>query len=551
MDKNHPRVLVVDDEEDIRYILHEILYAEGYEVVSARNGAEGIERVEAERSKFDLILIDLIMPEIDGIQVLRNVKQCDPDIGAVMMTGYASVDSAVRCMKLGAYDYITKPFRKIEITVKLDEAFQKRRLMLNNKQLIRKLEQKNCELDQIRKKIEQWNVHLEQKVGLQTKKLHEGTDFLQSIFHAIRDGIFILDGKLRVVDVNPEMLQAFHLKTRDQAVGKPCYQAFRGCADVCDGCPCRAAFETGSPQTHRVSIQSPLGHQATYYDLFIHPLADGDETAKKIIVYARNVTEAVDLQQQLIYSERMAAMGEMAAQIGHELNNYLGGIWGNAQLIPVNIHAGALNRAVEKADLIYENAARMERFTKGLMNLSGTSMKKGFCDLNALVQETLQFLKPQNRYDEIVFVTDLEARLPRIQADPSQIQQILLNLINNSADAMESGEVRVHTAHHPLEDQIELSVSDTGPGIPKALQEKVFEPHFSMRENGHGFGLSVCYRIAENHHGTIEVESEVGKGAMFRILLPVNGKEDMHLQRSDSGVLAAPGIPESGSPVVA
>ena len=102
-----------------------------------------------------------------------------------------------------------------------------------------------------------------------------------------------------------------------------------------------------------------------------------------------------------------------------------------------------------------------------------------------------------------------------------------------------------------MEDQIELSVSDTGPGIPKALQEKVFEPHFSMRENGHGFGLSVCYRIAENHHGTIEVESEVGKGAMFRILLPVNGKEDMHLQRPDSGVLAAPGIPESGSPVVA
>ncbi|RKY69082.1 MAG: hypothetical protein DRP97_05660 [Candidatus Latescibacterota bacterium] len=540
MDKNHPRVLVVDDEEDIRYILREMLYAEGYEVVSARNGAEGIERVKAERSKFDLILIDLMMPEIDGIQVLRSVKQCDPDIGAVMITGYASVDSAVRCMKLGAFDYITKPFRKIEIAGRLNEAFQKRRLLLKNKQLVRKLEQRNCELDQTRKEIEQWNLLLERKVGLQTQKLQETVDFQQSIFHAIRDGIFILDGELRVVDVNPEMLQAFHLKTRDQAVGKPCYEVFQGRTNVCDGCPCRAAFETGSLQTHRMSIQAPQGHQATYYDLFIYPMAEGDETAKKIIVYARNVTEAVALQQQLIYSERMAAMGEMAAQIGHELNNYLGGIWGNAQLIPVNIHAGALNRAIEKADLIYENVARMECFTKGLMNLTGTSMEKGVCDLNTLVQETLQFLKPQNRYDDITFVTDLEADLPRIQADPSQIQQVLLNLINNSGDAMEAGEIRVHTAHHPLEDQIELSVSDTGPGIPKAIQEKVFEPHFSMRKNGHGFGLSVCYRIVENHHGTIAVESEVGKGATFRIFLPVHGKADKETQRLDSGALVAP-----------
>ncbi|OPX23404.1 MAG: hypothetical protein B1H02_05035 [Candidatus Latescibacteria bacterium 4484_107] len=481
MDKNHPRVLVVDDEEDIRYILREMLYAEGYEVVSARNGAEGIERVKAERSKFDLILIDLMMPEIDGIQVLRSVKQCDPDIGAVMITGYASVDSAVRCMKLGAFDYITKPFRKIEIAGRLNEAFQKRRLLLKNKQLVRKLEQRNCELDQTRKEIEQWNLLLERKVGLQTQKLQETVDFQQSIFHAIRDGIFILDGELRVVDVNPEMLQAFHLKTRDQAVGKPCYEVFQGRTNVCDGCPCRAAFETGSLQTHRMSIQAPQGHQAN-----------------------------------------------------------LGGIWGNAQLIPVNIHAGALNRAIEKADLIYENVARMECFTKGLMNLTGTSMEKGVCDLNTLVQETLQFLKPQNRYDDITFVTDLEADLPRIQADPSQIQQVLLNLINNSGDAMEAGEIRVHTAHHPLEDQIELSVSDTGPGIPKAIQEKVFEPHFSMRKNGHGFGLSVCYRIVENHHGTIAVESEVGKGATFRIFLPVHGKADKETQRLDSGALVAP-----------
>jgi signal transduction histidine kinase len=432
MNRNHPRVLVVDDEEAIRDLLQEMLPAEGYEVVTARDGAEGIELVKAERSKFDLILIDLMMPKIDGIEVLRSVKQCDPDIGALMITGYTSVDAAVRCMRLGACDYITKPFSRAEIAGRLDEAFRKRRLMLKNKQLIRKLKQRNCELDQIRDIVEQWNVHFEQKVGLQTQKLQE----------------------------------------------------------------------------------------------------------------------SAALQQELVDSERTGAVGEMAAQIGHELNNCICCIGGNAQMIPNDIQAGALSRAVENAECINKSAARMKRFAKELMNLTGTKMEKELCDINALVLETLQFLKPQNRYDDIVFVTDLEADLPPILADPGRIQQVLLNLFNNSVDAMGAGEIRIRTAHNPAEDRIDLSVRDTGPGIPKTIQKKVFDPYFTTREKGHGFGLSVSCRIVKNHHGTIEVESEVGQGATFRIALPVNGKAGSEKQRLHSGILAVPEMSGTGSPAV-
>jgi len=541
-------VLVVDDEEGIRDVLQEMLYAEGYEVVTAEDGGEGIERVKVERSigaKFDLILIDLVMPEIDGIQVLRTVKQFDPDIGAVMITGHASVDTAVRCMRLGAYDYITKPLRMREVTARIGEAFQKHRLILENRQLVQQLEQRNSELDRVRKEIERWNKALEQKVGQQTQELKETAEFLRSVFHAITDGIFILDRTFTIVDVNPGMLRAYDLRSRDQAVGENCYKVYRGRTEVCDGCPCQATFKTGSPQKHRTSIQDPEGHLTTW-DLFAYPLLDGDGTVEKVIVYARDVTEEVQLQQQLIYSERMAAMGEMAGQIGHELNNYLAGIWGNVELIPINIRRGALNQAIERADLIYENVARMERFTKGLMNFTRVHAQKMLCDLNAIVQETIRFLKPQNRYDRIAFATELEENLPPIQADPNQIHQVLLNLFNNAADAMGEGKIWVRTTSDLAGDWIELSVGDSGPGIPEAIQSKVFEPHFSKREDGHGFGLSVCFRIVEDHRGTIGVESEVGKGTTFRIRLPVHKRTSMETKELGSGAAGGGGAPEAG-----
>lgn len=204
-------------------------------------------------------------------------------------------------------------------------------------------------------------------------------------------------------------------------------------------------------------------------------------------------------------------------------------------MIPINIRGGALDEAIQKADLIHENAARMERFTKGLMNFTDISVQKMPCDLNAIVQETIRFLKPQNRYDRIAFATELAENLPRVHADPNQIHQVLLNLFNNSADAMEEGEIRVRTRYDSAGEWVELSVGDNGPGIPEAIQAKVFEPHFSMRENGHGFGLSVCYRIVEGHDGTIGVESEAGKGSTFRIRLPVYERTRVETKAFDSG----------------
>lgn len=257
MDMNHRRVLVVDDEEDVRYALYEVLYAEGYEVVTAEDGVEGIERVKAARSigeKFDLILIDLVMPEIDGIQVLRTVKQLDPDIGTVMITGHASVDTAVRCMRLGAYDYITKPFRAREITARLGEAFEKQRLILENKQLVRQLEQRNNELERARKEIERWNKTLEQEVGQQTQELKETAEFLRSVFHAITDGIFILDRAFSIVDVNPGMLRAYDVQSRDQALGKNVTRSIGDVPKYATNVPAGPPSRPGDPKaTERLS----------------------------------------------------------------------------------------------------------------------------------------------------------------------------------------------------------------------------------------------------------------------------------------------------------
>ena len=182
-----------------------------------------------------------------------------------------------------------------------------------------------------------------------------------------------------------------------------------------------------------------------------------------------------DLKQKIAELERtnesLAAIGEMSASIAHELNNYLSGIFMRVQLLPEFI-------------------------------------------------KTLEFLKPEDKYNDIEFLLSLDKPLPSIAADTHQMEQVFVNLFNNAVDAMEKkGKIKVET--RAGEEFIDISVTDEGPGVPEDIREKIFEPRFSTKESGFGFGLATCYRIITNHGGTIQVEGDVGKGARFRIQLPL------------------------------
>jgi signal transduction histidine kinase len=242
----------------------------------------------------------------------------------------------------------------------------------------------------------------------------------------------------------------------------------------------------------------------------------------------RRYVELRKAQTQIIHSERMAAKGEMAAEIGHELRNQLAAISGRAQMIVREAERGELEGAGRHAQIILDQSRRMEGLSKGLMDFTRAELNMERVDLNALVQRSIEFVRTQNRFDGVEWKLALVEPGPTLRADSGQLQQVLLNLFLNAADAMKinNGHRKVIGVASAVDERmraLRLQVSDTGTGISPANLRRIFEPHFTTKQDGHGFGLSTSYRIIENHGGRITVQSPPGEGATFTIVLPLHG----------------------------
>jgi two-component system NtrC family sensor kinase len=219
----------------------------------------------------------------------------------------------------------------------------------------------------------------------------------------------------------------------------------------------------------------------------------------------------------------------MAAEIGHEISNYLAAISARAQMLTMELGKAEPDKIARHARIIMEQASNMAILTKGLMDFSHKEMKVVRVDVNDLIRRTADFVRPQNKFDQVEFALELGEGLPAITADAGQLQQVFINLFQNAAEAMiEKGtlekKITVTTGWQETGETVLLRVSDNGPGMSRAIVEKVFEPTFTTKPTGHGFGLSTCYRIAAAHRGRIWAESEVGRGATFALVLPVGGQ---------------------------
>jgi signal transduction histidine kinase len=243
----------------------------------------------------------------------------------------------------------------------------------------------------------------------------------------------------------------------------------------------------------------------------------------------RRYVDLKKAQDQLVHQERMAAKGEMAAEIGHEISNYLAAISARAQMLTLELGKAEPEKIARHARIIMEQAANMAILTKGLMDFSHKEMKVVRVDVNDLVRRTADFVRPQNKFDQVEFALELTDGLPAITADPGQLQQVFINLFGNAAEAMiEKGtankRITVTTGWQEPGETVLIRVADNGPGMSRAILDKIWEPTFTTKPTGHGFGLATTYRIAAAHRGRIWAESEVGRGATFSLVLPVGGQ---------------------------
>jgi two-component system NtrC family sensor kinase len=249
--------------------------------------------------------------------------------------------------------------------------------------------------------------------------------------------------------------------------------------------------------------------------------------AKKVIQsICRDITEKLKLETQLLYSARLAAMGELSSQIAHEINNPIAGMQCCLSLLEDEIKKDNpkrkfLDMTQKEIDRIEKLIQKMRAFYKPSSDTMAPT------DVNTLIKDMLLFLNQQLRASNIHTQTDLKTGLPEILATEDQLRQVFLNLINNARDAMPNGgslAITTSTVNRNSKNYVRIQFSDTGSGIPKEHLPKIFDPFFSTRgdSGGSGLGLSISYSIIQRHKGTTRVKSELGQGTTFTIELPCN-----------------------------
>jgi signal transduction histidine kinase len=252
-----------------------------------------------------------------------------------------------------------------------------------------------------------------------------------------------------------------------------------------------------------------------YFEITLAPHLDGAALG------FRDNTDQKTLESRLIQAEKLAMAGQMSAEIGHDLKNYLTVLMGHAELLQMNPKLKGDERIARNLSAITDQLSRMEEFATGLMDLGMLRSKTEAARINLLIEKLISFIQGQSRFHKVIFARDLGENLPLLDIDTGQIQQVLINLYANAADAMGQGQIETTTQFDPVENRVSVVVTDHGPGMPETVVSRIFDSGFTTKDTGHGFGLAICARIIENHGGTVEVDSKVGVGTTFTLKLPV------------------------------
>jgi signal transduction histidine kinase len=251
--------------------------------------------------------------------------------------------------------------------------------------------------------------------------------------------------------------------------------------------------------------------------------------------YERIRDQLEELQRtrdRLIEAERMASVGRMASHLAHEIRNPLTAMGGFAAAIARQHHDDA--KTHRNASIIYEEARRLERTLVNVLDYTRPLRpNKGPASLNAIVRETVDQFRPQLNEANISLRMALEEGLPQVQADAAMIKQVVINLLKNAVEAMESKQEGVLTVSTSLrQGGVQLTVADTGVGMEQDTLSKLFSPFFTTKIGGIGLGLSVSRRIIQQHGGGIQVESKLGDGSQFTVALTLAGAEEARVPAS-------------------
>jgi two-component system, NtrC family, sensor kinase len=542
-----PRILVVDDEDVICELFTRALGQRAYAVETVSDVSRAMDMVRV--GNFNIVVTDLKMPGMTGMDVLKNIKTINPFIEVIIITGYATVQLAVEAIKEGAFDFICKPFEIEQMDILISRCLEKQKATINAIEV--------SELTALFEIIQSMTVHSSLEALLQnifnaSMTVTKAQKGYCVFFHAQSGKVAMqLSSGMDVADITADVCAGPVMQSRDPSHTMPELCAFP--------VPTRRVEESGSEENRMLSIPLVSRHPFGFgFDILGRlcvgekkrgDFTDRDKTMLSILagqavvaienfrLYAqiqekiktleKTIAELHETQNKLIQSEKMAAVGQLAFGIAHEIRNPLGIVLGGVDFLSSRIQ-GQDQLTAEAVQKIKQAIDRANTIIINLLKFSRTSqLKKTRVDVGALLDDVVALVTNQASMANVKITRLYAEKKATVFLDQSLMRQVFFNVCMNAIDAMAQGGILtldMQAGKDTVSGRAEITVeiSDTGTGIPAAVQSKIFDPFFTTKEpgKGTGLGLSIVGIILERHGGSIRLESTEGKGTIFYITLP-------------------------------
>ena len=566
------RILIAEDDSVSRRQLQKYLDNIEHVILMAENGLQAWELFE--ENEIDMVITDWMMPLMDGLDLCKKIRSSGNEkyVYIIILTARDQKKDLIQILEAGADDYIAKPFDPEEFRVRFQTGERILRLESEHIQLVNTL----------------------------TKSRNR----LRAVFDALNEEIISVDSDFKIISMNKTFLLNEGISYSDFG-NTP---SFQGKIDSLklfkDGkvmVHAEKVFETGLAQ-HSIETDLDKRGQNTYREIRCLPLTDENGTTFQVIIVSKDITEEKSqsdeieslnsqlrealhqinsknekleqtlsslkhTQAQVLQSEKMSSIGQLAAGIAHEINNPTGYVSSNLKTLSVyhddiqkiliqykdlvetlqktcneNEYSERITGRVEQvineynqldmdyiiqdaSELIEESKEGIERIKKIVIDLKDFAHpgveEMHLTDINRNINSTLNIVWNEIKYK--AHVKKDYGDLPPVRCFPQQLNQVFMNILVNAAQAVkESGEINISTRTE--NGNVKIKISDDGEGIPKENIPKIFDPFFTTKEvgKGSGLGMNVAYNIVKKHNGTIDVDSEVGKGSTFTIRIPID-----------------------------
>ncbi len=471
------KILLVDDEAGIRKVLGIALADSGYQVLVAENGNQALEIFRAEQPP--IVLTDIKMPGIDGIELLRIIKRERPDTEVIMISGHGDLDLAIKSLKLEATDFITKPINDDVLEIALGRAHEKIRM--------RRLLQ---------------------------EALRGTRERYQRLFDEVPCYISVQDRDLKLTAVNRRFKEDF-----GDAPDAYCYEVFGRRSDPCPGCIVAATFEDGRSHHAEKTVTSRSGRRYTVMS-WTAPLHDAEGNITQVMEMSTNVTEIRRLQNNL------TSLGLMVGSISHGIKGVLTGLDAGLYLL----ESGLQQQDVSRIDEGLEVTRMMtDRIRDVVLNILQYAKQRALdCKevaVTEFVQDVLAVVEPKIDPERIRFVCRVDDSAGRFQIDAPILRSAFVNILENAIEACMEGDSgerhQITFTVGAAEETLCFDVRDDGVGMDEETRQKVFTLFFSSKGTmGTGLGLFIARKNIEQHGGAITLHSAPGQGSHFQIVLP-------------------------------